>query len=66
MTYYCSDCSYRGKTSGQRGECPACGSFNLANPRKETDKPPPAKWRLFLLLGLWGYLFAHIAWKLLS
>ena len=29
MEYYCRDCSYRGNTSGQLGECPACGSFNM-------------------------------------
>ena len=66
MAYYCNDCSYRGNTSGQGGECPACGSFNLTRGRTDPEKPPPAKWRLVLLIGLWIYLFALIIWKLLN
>ena len=66
MAYYCSDCSYRGNTSGQGGECPACGSYNLTRGQQAESDPPPAKWRLVLLVGLWTYLFALIIWKLLS
>ena len=66
MTLYCNDCSYRGKTSGQGGECPACGSFNLTRGQTTSNEPPPAKWRLVLLVGLWSYLIIHISWKLLS
>ena len=64
MAYFCKDCSYRGKVSGQAGECPACGSFNLDKGQTAKEKPPPAKWRLILLAVLWGYLIAMIIWKL--
>jgi predicted ATP-dependent serine protease len=64
MAYYCKDCSYRGKVSGQVGECPACGSFNLQKDMKQEEKPTPAKWRLVVLVVLWGYLIALIIWKL--
>ena len=66
MTLYCNDCSYRGKTSGQGGKCPACGSYNLTRGQPKPDEASPAKWRLVLLVGLWTYLFALIIWKLLS
>jgi predicted ATP-dependent serine protease len=65
MTFHCKDCSYRGKNSGQRGECPACGSYNIVqdfNPIKERSKS--GKWRLVLLVLLWGYLITAILWKL--
>jgi hypothetical protein len=66
MAYYCKDCSYRGKVSGQLGECPACGSFNIEKAGQKKDKPPPpAKWRLVVLVALWGYLIALIIWKLI-
>jgi hypothetical protein len=64
MAYYCKDCSYRGKVSGQAGECPACGSFNIKKTGIKQEKPPPAKWRLIVLAILWGYLIALIIWKL--
>jgi hypothetical protein len=64
MTYFCKDCSYRGKVSGQAGDCPACGSFNLGKGQQLKEKPPPGKWRLVLLALLWGYLIAMILWKL--
>lgn len=64
MAYFCKDCSYHGKTSGQGGACPACGSFNLVSASKPEDKPAPAKWRLVLLAGLWAYLIGLIIWKL--
>jgi transposase len=64
MAYHCKDCSYRGKVSGQVGECPACGSFNIKKTGKKEEKPPPAKWRLIVLALLWGYLIALIIWKL--
>ena len=65
MNYYCKGCSYRGKTSGSGGECPACGSFNLTRGGKTEEQPTPAKWRLVLLIGLWSYLIIMIIWKLL-
>jgi hypothetical protein len=64
MKYYCTDCSYSGSTSGQSGECPACGSFSLVRRKKEEEAPPPSKWRLALLIGLWSYLIILIIWKL--
>lgn len=64
MAYICKDCSYRGKISGQVGECPACGSFNLDKSQEKKDKPAPAKWRLIVLALLWGYLVTLIIWKL--
>ena len=65
MTIYCKDCSYRGKTSGQGGECPACGSFNLTRGQTVNEQEPHPRWRLVLLVGLWTYLIAMIIWKLL-
>ncbi len=64
MKYYCPDCSYRGPKSGPNGECPGCGSYTLTRRLQVEDKPPPAKWRLGLLIGLWTYLIIHIIWKL--
>lgn len=66
MTYLCKDCSYRGITSGQAGQCPACGSFNLAGTTREEVEKPPGKWRLVLLAALWIYLMGLIIWKLNS
>lgn len=65
MAYLCKDCSYRGKKSGQLGECQACGSHNLAQ-RSATfkEQPPSAKWRLVVLAALWGFLIALIIGKL--
>lgn len=66
MTYHCKDCSYRGIKSGQLGECPACGSYNIVkHALTSKEQPPPAKWRLVALLLLWGYLIAMIIWKLI-
>ena len=64
MTYYCKDCSYRGKTSGPGGECPACGSFDIQRARAKEEKPAPGKLRLIILVGLWVYLIGLIIWKL--
>ena len=66
MTFLCKDCSYRGITSGQAGECPACGSFDLARASRKEDEKPPGKWRLVVLGALWAYLIALIIWKLNS
>lgn len=64
MKYYCSDCSYRGNTGGQSGECPACGSYNLTLRQRPQEQAPPPRWRLVVLIGLWAYLIALIIWKL--
>jgi len=67
MAYICTDCSYRGTTSGQLGECPACGSFAISKTGgKDNKKRPPSKAHLFLLFALWSYLLGMIAWKLYS
>ncbi|MGH1373684.1 MAG: hypothetical protein ACRBBW_16705 [Cellvibrionaceae bacterium] len=54
--YQCSDCSYKGRQFPQ-GACPACGSRQVSrlqdSENRETKHP---RWRLWLLLGLWGYL----------
>lgn len=65
MAYLCKDCSYRGLKSGQLGECLACGSYNIV--RRATtlkEQPQPTKWRLVLLIALWGFLIAMIIGKL--
>ena len=64
MKYYCTDCSYRGTTSGQAGECPGCGSYSLVRRKVADDEAPPPKWRMRLLIGLWAYLIVLIIWKL--
>lgn len=64
MAYHCKDCSYRGVTSGQAGECPACGSYNITHAIQREEKAPPARWRLVLLVSLWVYLIGLIIWKL--
>jgi len=63
MIYTCKDCSYRGRSSGQDGRCPACGSFNFGRGLSEEETPRPAKWRLCLLVALWVYLIGLIIWK---
>lgn len=65
MAYICKDCSYRGVTSGQLGECPACGSYNLERRLIVAEDKPPAKWRLQLLIALWVILIAMIIGKLI-
>ncbi len=65
MAYLCKDCSYRGKKSGQLGECPACGSYNIVKHTVAlTEQPQPAKWRLVVLVLLWALLIAMIIGKL--
>lgn len=64
MPYTCKDCSYRGKSSGQEGKCPACGSYNIGTAKADSQKKPRGKFRLVLLILLWAYLIAHITWKL--
>ena len=64
MAYYCTDCSYRGTTSGQVGECPACGSFSISNAQKSKNEKPRRRIQLAILVALWTYLIALIAWKL--
>ena len=66
MSVSCNDCSYRGKTSGQGGKCPAGGSYNLTRGQSTSGETPPSRSRLVILVGLWAYLIALIIWKLLS
>jgi predicted ATP-dependent serine protease len=66
MAYYCKDCSYRGKTSGQLGECPACGSYNIVKrSQARKEQTSPAKWRLVVLVLLWTLFIALILRKLI-
>lgn len=64
MAFFCTDCSYRGTTSGQVGECPACGSFNLGKIGGKKKVEKHNKIRLAILVALWTYLAALIIWKL--
>ncbi len=66
MVYLCKDCSYRGKMSGQGGECPACGSFNMVPCRSaaKDGTSTTAKWRIVIMLLLWGCLSALVISKL--
>jgi predicted ATP-dependent serine protease len=66
MAYYCNDCSYRGKTRSESGQCPACGSYNMSVPRahdRGADGPP--RWHSFALVASWSLLLVAITWKLL-
>jgi len=65
MAYFCNDCSYRGSSSGQAGNCPACGSFNLGKTDTKQEKAPRSKVHLIILVVLWSYLIALIIWKLI-
>jgi hypothetical protein len=65
MAYFCKDCSYRGKSSGPDGGCPACGSFNFGRGTKKETRAP-SKWRLRLLIGLWTWLIVMIIWKVIN
>ncbi len=67
MAFYCKDCTHRG-VRAIRGQCPACGSYNIEQRTffvREPEKSPP-KWRLPLLIVLWAYLIVTVSWKLLS
>jgi len=64
MAYYCTDCSYRGTTSGQLGECPACGSFKISKVGGKKKNKEHSKTRLIILVVLWTYLAGLITWKL--
>ena len=66
MAFYCKDCSYRGKTSGQGGQCPACGSFNVsAGGVSRGEKPEgPPRWHKIALVASWSLLAIVIIWKL--
>jgi len=66
MTYYCSDCTYRGQTAGPGGDCPACGSFALVRSRKVEEDAPPSKVRLYIMFSLWGIFLAMVIWKLVA
>jgi len=65
MAYSCKDCSYRGKVAGQAGECPACGSFNMVRGTGSKEAAPAGKkWRMAVLLLLWGFLAVLLIGKL--
>lgn len=68
MVYLCKDCSYRGKMSGQGGECPACGSFNMVRRRAAQNEvsKKTAKWRFATMLLLWACLLALVTSKLIQ
>ena len=67
MAYFCKDCSYRGKTSGQGGQCPACGSFNIAAERlAPAEQEGPPRWHKIALVASWSLLLVLIVWKLLT
>ena len=67
MAYICKKCSYRGKVSGQLGECPACGSFDVTMTLGQTEEKTKLKpWRLKLLWVLWGILAVVIVWKVVN
>jgi hypothetical protein len=65
MAYHCHDCSYKGTKRSAGGHCPACGSpnFRLQKSKNEAGKKS-GKGSLLLLVLLWGYLIAHVYWKL--
>ncbi|PLW67592.1 hypothetical protein C0039_16275 [Pseudohalioglobus lutimaris] len=67
MAYLCKDCSYRGKTSGQGGQCPACGSFNITAQRvaAQNQEGPPL-WHKIALVASWSLLLILILWKLIT
>lgn len=67
MAYYCNDCSYRGKTSGQGGQCAACGSFNVSARRMQAkEKETPPLWHKIALVSSWTLLIILIIWKLIN
>jgi predicted ATP-dependent serine protease len=65
MAYYCRDCSYRGKSSGQGGKCLACESYNIQYLKVEVEEKPRSKVYMVILVSLWTYLVALILWKLM-
>jgi predicted ATP-dependent serine protease len=68
MAYFCKDCSYRGKNSGQGGKCPACGSFNIGAERflATTQQEGSPLWHKIALVTSWSLLLALVAWKLIN
>lgn len=65
MAYLCKECGHRTMTSGNMGECPACGGYDLVKRDLVLkEKELPKKWRLVLLVGLWSYLLVLIIRKL--
>ncbi len=66
MAYYCNDCSYRGTTCGQAGECPACGSHDLSKTEVVIEQEAPSQIRLIILAVVWTILIALIMRKLAS
>ncbi len=54
--YQCRGCSYQGRQFPQ-GICPACGSSKVQRIQdSDTAEQTPPRWRLLLLVALWGYL----------
>lgn len=65
MAYFCKDCSYRGKSSGQGGKCPACGSANISAGReKHLRSEGSPRWHKVALVTTWSLLLLLIARKL--
>jgi len=67
MLYQCQDCSYRGKQRNEKGQCPACGSYDYrrqqsSKPGKDAKGSSPLK--LFALVALWAVFITQIYWKL--
>lgn len=69
MTYQCNDCSYTHPGVFPGGKCPACDSFNISTRKTATDAASPqqtGRWRLAILLALWGVLLTLLYQKLAS
>ena len=67
MAFLGKECTYRGKVSGQLGECPACGSFNVTMVLEQEEEEVELKpWRLKLLWALWGMFALIIFWKVVN
>ncbi len=68
MAYICKACSYRGKKGGARGECPACGAFDmvLEGAVKREEVPRNNRLRIILLGVTWSWFLGLVIWKMLD